>query len=157
VKRGKSVEKGGEVVGHVLYLKVAKNKFAPPFRTAEETLIYGKGVPVAWSVYNAAVACGVIVKKGSWLSYKGETLAQGDASCVAYMEKNPELIEEIRNAISEKLGANISSEPNSSESGPIVLDADGEETADEFFASSGETEMELETDEDPEDPDPEDM
>ena len=38
VRRGKQVTQGDTVIGHELYIKVVKNKQAPPFRTAHTTL-----------------------------------------------------------------------------------------------------------------------
>jgi recombination protein RecA len=95
VRRGKKIDKGDVTIGHELYMKVVKNKQAPPFRTAHTSLIYGKGIPRGVSVVDMAVDYEVIRKKGSWLAYKGETLAQGKEAVAQLLEKNLELQQEI--------------------------------------------------------------
>ncbi|MDR1977508.1 MAG: recombinase RecA [Synergistaceae bacterium] len=102
VKRGKKIEKGDDTIGHELYMKVVKNKQAPPFRSGHASLIYGKGIPKGVAVVDMAVDYEIIKKKGSWLAYKGETLGQGKESVAQFIEKNPELEKEI---IAETLAA----------------------------------------------------
>ncbi|MDR2180383.1 MAG: recombinase RecA [Synergistaceae bacterium] len=95
VRRGKKIEKGDDTIGHELYMKVVKNKQAPPFRTAHTSLIYGKGVPKGVAVVDMAVDYDVIKRKGSWLAYKGETLGQGKEAVAQFLEKNPDLEQEV--------------------------------------------------------------
>ena len=95
VRRGKKIDKGDDTIGHELYMKVVKNKQAPPFRTAHTSLIYGKGIPKGVAVVDMAIDYGVIKRKGSWLAYKGETLGQGKETVAQFLEKNLELEQEI--------------------------------------------------------------
>ncbi len=96
VRRGKQISKGDDVIGHELYIKVVKNKQAPPFRSAHCSLIYGKGIPLTMSIVDMAIDSGVVKRKGSWLTYKGETLAQGKDRLSEVLDKNPDLLSEIR-------------------------------------------------------------
>ncbi|NLD04372.1 MAG: recombinase RecA [Synergistaceae bacterium] len=107
VKRGKQVTQGETVIGHELWIKVVKNKQAPPFRTAHTTLIYGKGVPKAMSVLDMAIDREVVKRKGSWLSYKGETLGQGKEGVASYMDEHPELMEEITKDVLHKVAEGL--------------------------------------------------
>ena len=95
VRRGKSITRGDNIIGHELWIKVVKNKQAPPFRTAHASLIYGKGIPKAMAVLDMAIDMDVVKKKGSWLAYKGETLGQGKEKVTQLLEEQPELMEEI--------------------------------------------------------------
>ena len=108
VKRGKRIEKGEEVIGHDLYMKVVKNKQASPFKTARVSLLYGKGIPKGVAVVDMAIDYDVIKRKGSWLAYKGETLGQGKETVAAFIEKNPdlekEIIAEVMAAVSKGMG-----------------------------------------------------
>ncbi len=75
VKRGKQVTQGENVIGHELWIKVVKNKQAPPFRTAHTTaLIYGKGVPKAMSVLDMAIDREVVKRKAHGLPTKVKLL-----------------------------------------------------------------------------------
>ncbi|MDL2298744.1 recombinase RecA [Synergistaceae bacterium OttesenSCG-928-D05] len=107
VKRGKQVTQGENVIGHELWIKVVKNKQAPPFRTAHTTLIYGKGVPKAMSVVDMAIDREVLKRRGSWLAYKGETLAQGKESAASYLEEHPDLMEEITQDVLRKVAEGL--------------------------------------------------
>lgn len=95
VRRGKKIDKGETTIGHELFIKVVKNKLAPPFRTAHTSLIYGRGIPMGVAVVDMAVDYDVIRKKGSWLSYKGETLGQGKEAVAQFLEKNPSVQQEV--------------------------------------------------------------
>ncbi len=121
VKRGKQVTQGETVIGHELWIKVVKNKQAPPFRTAHATLIYGKGVPKAMSVLDMAIDREVVKRKGSWLAYKGETLGQGKEGVASYIDEHPELMEEITKDVLHKVaeGLGLLDEPATDEEEPL--------------------------------------
>ncbi len=102
VKRGKQVSQGDVAIGHELWVKVVKNKQAPPFRTAHTSLIYGKGVPKAVSVLDMALDHDVVKRKGSWLAYKGETLGQGKETVAQYIADHPDLMDEITKEVLAK-------------------------------------------------------
>jgi recombination protein RecA len=104
VRRGKAITQGDDTLGHELWIKVVKNKLAPPFRTAHTSLIYGKGVPAEMAVVDMAIDLEVIKRKGSWLAYKGENLGQGKEKVSKYLLETPALMEEIKKEILEKAG-----------------------------------------------------
>ena len=132
VKRGKAVTKGDETIGHELWIKVVKNKQAPPFRTAHATLIYGKGIPRLMSTVDMAIDAGVIKRKGSWLAYKGETLGQGKDKVATYLEEHPDLHEEVVKAVLDEaakgLGFVLGDDDDQPEGDdvPNVIDVDEE-------------------------------
>ena len=123
VRRGKKLEKSDVTIGHELYLKVVKNKLAPPFRTAHASLIYGKGIPLGVAVVDMAIDYGVMGKKGSWLTYKGETLGQGKETVSKFLAENPALQDEIMKAIMAKAGEGIGFIP---EAGDVMRSEDDE-------------------------------
>lgn len=102
VKRGKSISRGDETLGHELWIKVVKNKQAPPFRTAHASLIYGKGIPMEISLVDFALDYDILKRKGSWIAYKGETLGQGKESVGNYLVEHKDLMDEIISAIKAK-------------------------------------------------------
>ncbi len=115
VKRAASISQGDVPIGHELKIKVTKNKQAPPFRTAHTTLIYGKGVPKAMAVLDMALDMNIVKRKGSWIAYKGETLAQGKEGTAEYLQQHAELMEEIKREVLAKVA----------EDNGLILDAPG--------------------------------
>jgi recombination protein RecA len=103
VKRAATLSQGDIPIGHELKIKVTKNKQAPPFRTAHTTLIYGKGVPKAMAVLDMALDMNVVKRKGSWIAYKGETLAQGKEGTAEHIGERPELMDEIKKEVLAKV------------------------------------------------------
>ena len=126
VRRGKKLEKSDVTIGHELYLKVVKNKLAPPFRTAHASLIYGKGIPVGVSVVDMAIDVGIIGKKGSWLTYKGETLGQGKETVAKFLSENQALQDEIMKAIMAKVTEGMGDVP---EGGSGIISTENEDPA----------------------------
>ena len=131
VRRGKKIDKGEETIGHELFMKVVKNKLAPPFRSAHTNLIYSKDIPMGVAVVDMAVDYEVIRKKGSWLSYKGETLGQGKEAVAQFLEKNPSVQEEIIREIMAEVARGIGFQPQPNPGG----DPDAPEAAEEGAAS----------------------
>ena len=80
----------GQVVGNRTRVKVVKNKVAPPFTEAEFDILYTCGISYEGSVLDAALARGVVEKRGSWLSFGDTQLAQGSLATIDYLKANPE-------------------------------------------------------------------
>ena len=97
------MKQGDIPIGHELKIKVTKNKLAPPFRTAHATLIYGKGVPRAMAVLDMALDMNVVKRKGSWIAFKGESLAQGKEQTMEKLIASPELMAEIEREVMAKV------------------------------------------------------
>mgnify|MGYP002623824844 CR=1 FL=1 len=121
VRRGKKIDKGEVTIGHELYLKVVKNKLAPPFRMGHTSLIYGKGIPKDIVVVDMAIDYGIIVKKGSWLAYKGETLGQGRESVAQFLAEHKELQDEVVKGIMAKVSEGLGYMPDA-----MVTQGEGE-------------------------------
>ena len=85
----------GEVVGNRTRVKVVKNKVAAPFTEAEFDILYSCGISREGSILDAALVRGVVEKRGSWLSYGGEQLAQGSLAAIEYLKANPDLAAKI--------------------------------------------------------------
>ncbi|GHV29874.1 protein RecA [Synergistales bacterium] len=124
VRRAQTLSKGDVAIGHELKIKVTKNKQAPPFRTAHTTLIYGRGVPKEMAVVDMAIDMNILKKKGSWLAYKGETLAQGKEAASEKLTQHPDLMEEIRRDVLAKVA----------ELNGIVIQSDEAEEEDPIFS-----------------------
>ena len=84
-----------EVVGNRTRVKVVKNKVAPPFAEAEFDILYTCGISYEGSVLDAALVRGIVEKRGSWLSFGDENLAQGSLATIEYFKANPELVAKI--------------------------------------------------------------
>ena len=85
----------GQVVGNRTRVKVVKNKVAPPFTEAEFDILYTCGISYEGSVLDAALSRGIVEKRGSWLSFGDEQLAQGSLATIAYLKANPEVTQKI--------------------------------------------------------------
>ena len=89
------IKSGEEAVGIKGRLDVVKNKLAPPFRKAEYSISFGKGIDPVLSLANSAIALEIIKKKGGWFSFEGVTIAQGQEELVEKLEKDKEMLEKV--------------------------------------------------------------
>ncbi len=95
VRRASQIKSGDEVRGHRMKIKVAKNKLAPPFRTAEVDLIYGMGISRMGVLIDLALNEDIVQKSGTWFSYNNERLGQGRDNSIKFLEENLEIAEAI--------------------------------------------------------------
>ncbi len=103
VRRSESLKNGVDVVGNRTKVKVVKNKVAPPFKTAEFDIMYGKGISREGDIIDMAVKVGIIEKAGSWYSYNGDRIGQGRENAKKMLMDRPELCDEMEKVVKEKL------------------------------------------------------
>ena len=103
IKRTEGLKGDGVDVGNHVRVRVLKNKVAPPFRTAEFDIIFGKGICKTGNILDVAVNLDVVKKAGAWFSYNDEKLGQGRDKARDYLNANPELLSEIENIVRTKL------------------------------------------------------
>ena len=95
IRRGEAIKDGAMVLGNRTNIKVVKNKVAPPFKTAEVDIIYGKGISYVGEIVDLGVQAGIIQKAGAWFSYEGTKIGQGRENTKDFLENNPELLKKI--------------------------------------------------------------
>lgn len=102
IRKGQPLKDGADVIGNRTKCKVVKNKVAPPFRTAEFDVLYGKGISKMSEIIDIGVQLDIISKSGSWFYYGEDRIAQGRDKAREYFEQNPELAAEIEEKIKAK-------------------------------------------------------
>lgn len=93
------IKDGEDVLGRRAYIKVVKNKVAPPFRRAEFDILFGEGISRSGELLDLGIEYGIIQKSGSWFSYDGSKLAQGEQNAKNVIADNPELADELSTKI----------------------------------------------------------
>lgn len=89
------------VMGNLTKVKVLKNKVAPPFRTCEFDIMYGKGIAKESELIDLALSNKVMEKSGAWFLYK-ETKIQGRDKFEEFLIENPNVAEEIKVKLTSK-------------------------------------------------------
>ncbi len=127
IRRGETIKVGTEMVGAHTRAKVVKNKVAPPFKTAEFDIMYGKGISKMGEIVDLAVELDIIKKGGSWFSYGERRLAQGRDNVKALLESENELREEIEAKViaelQKKSGKDDTASAASESAASVAMDA----------------------------------
>ena len=95
----------GTVTGNRTKVKIVKNKVAPPFTEAEFDIMYNEGISTTGSLLDLALEKGVMEKRGSWISYKGNQFAQGRDAAKEALKRDEAVFGEIEAAVLEALNA----------------------------------------------------
>ena len=103
IKHTETLKGDGEDVGNHVRVRVLKNKVAPPFRTAEFDIIFGKGISKTGNILDVAVNLGIVNKAGAWFSYNDSKLGQGREKSKEFLDANPDLLAEIEKLVRDKL------------------------------------------------------
>ena len=99
IRKADALKDSDGLIGNRTKAKVVKNKLAPPFKTAEFDIIYGKGISQAGCLLDIGVEKGIIEKSGSWFSYQGDKFAQGREKARDYINSNEEFAKEIEEKV----------------------------------------------------------
>ncbi|MBD0269689.1 MAG: recombinase RecA [Cyanobacteria bacterium Co-bin8] len=128
IRRIQTLKKGTEEFGIRAKVKVAKNKVAPPFRIAEFDVIFGEGISTIGCLVDLAEQNGIVTRKGAWYSYNGENISQGRDNAIIYMKENPQVAQDIEQALKQKLmsgnAAPIEVEPGDEAEEEVLEDQD---------------------------------
>ena len=103
IRRSEAIKNGTEIVGNKVNIKVVKNKVAPPFKSTQVDIIYGKGISRDGEVLDLAVDKDIVDKSGAWYAYKGEKIGQGRENAKRYLVVHPDIMNEITEAIKASL------------------------------------------------------
>ena len=99
VRKGEQIKDGTNFIGNHVKCKIVKNKVAPPFKTAEFDIIFGKGISKESELVDLGVQFEIIEKSGSWFSYGGQRLAQGRDNVRVLLTEDKALAAEIEEKI----------------------------------------------------------
>ncbi|KAL6507193.1 hypothetical protein OROHE_022092 [Orobanche hederae] len=105
----------GITVGSQVVVKIVKNKHAPPFRTAEFELEFGRGISREAEIIDLGCKHKLITKSSSWF-YLGDQSFNGKDAFKKYLSENESVRDELTKKLREKL---IDVEP---ESGDAVVE-----------------------------------
>jgi recombination protein RecA len=102
VRRGEKIEKNKEEVGHLVKIKIVKNKVAPPFKKCEVPVIFGKWFDYAGDIVEAGMLMGLITRAGAFYSVAGEKF-QGREALTTFLENTLDLTKKLEQEIILKI------------------------------------------------------
>ncbi len=111
VRRGDAIKIGTEQTGSRTKVKIVKNKVAPPFRTAEFDMIYGKGISRSGDLLDAAAARGIVGRAGTYYNYGETRLGQGRDASRTFLDENQAIFEEINTKVRDAYKAERAGKP----------------------------------------------
>ena len=106
IKRVEGLKGDGEDIGNHVRVHILKNKVAPPFRTAEFDIIFGKGICKIGNILDVAVDLDIVKKAGSWFSFNDDKLGQGRDKAKEFLAANPDILNQVETLVREKLANN---------------------------------------------------
>jgi recombination protein RecA len=98
-------DSAGKVLGSHVRAKVVKNKVAPPFAEAEFDIMYDCGISREGSVIDVATDLGVLEKKGSWIAFEGQMIAQGREAAKDALKADAKLLDQVIASVNAKVAA----------------------------------------------------
>lgn len=107
VRRTNVLKHGEDIVGNRTRVRVVKNKLSPPFRQAEFDVLYGQGMSRSGELLDLAVEQGLIVKNGSWFSYKAARVGQGREQAKAFLQASSDITTALELQVRQNLGLAI--------------------------------------------------
>ena len=90
--------------GIVVKAKFVKNKLADPYKEVDFAIYFTDGLSKYSDVFNAAITYGVLDKKGTWISYNKENIAQGEFKALEYLKANNDVYKKIKQEVLEIMG-----------------------------------------------------
>lgn len=95
VRRGDPIKNGTDQVGARTKVKVVKNKVAPPFKSVEFDMIFGRGISRSGDLLDIATTRNIIGRAGTYYNYGEVRLGQGRDNARQFLDENRPIFEEI--------------------------------------------------------------
>lgn len=105
IRRKEVIKDGNEIIGNRVRVKIVKNKVAPPFKEVEFDILYNEGISKIGDMIDLATEYGIIVKSGSWYSYKTDR-AQGREGLKKLFVENQELMDTLESEVKAQFSSN---------------------------------------------------
>jgi recombination protein RecA len=100
IRKGQPLKDGdGNVYGTRTKVKVAKNKMAPPMRSTEFDVLFGRGICQVGEVLDLGIAHGLVEKSGAWIGFEGERVGQGREKARQALIENHDLFARMRETV----------------------------------------------------------
>ncbi len=93
------IKDGEQIIGARIRAKVVKNKVAPPFREAEFDILFDCGISTEADLLDAAAACNVVTRTGTWYTFGQMRLGQGRDNARQFLRDNPDIAAQIRERV----------------------------------------------------------
>ena len=104
IRRAETIKVSDNPVGSRTKVKIAKNKLAPPFKTCEFDIMYGKGISTVGDILDLAEELKIVNKSGAWYSYNELRIGQGRENAKQFLVDNAEICLEIENFVRKEYG-----------------------------------------------------
>ena len=107
IRRITSLKEGADIVGNRTRVKIVKNKVAPPFKSTEFDIMYGKGISREGDIIDLAIKGDIVEKTGAWFSYGEMKIGQGRENAKHYLQENEDIYFEIIKKVRAFMGIEI--------------------------------------------------
>ena len=104
IRRIGAIKDRDVLVGNKTRIKIVKNKLAPPFRSVEVEILYGRGVCRAGELMMLGETHGLVTRSGSWYHFGEVSLGQGRERSREALKADPALLAQLEAAIDAHLG-----------------------------------------------------
>jgi len=105
IRRIGSIKSNDAIIGNRVRAKVVKNKVAPPFKSAEFDIMFGRGISREGDLLDTGLALGIVQKSGAWLSVGDLRIGQGRENAKQFLAENADVATELENAVIEAMRA----------------------------------------------------
>lgn len=133
IRRIGHVKKGEETIGSQVLVKIVKNKHAPPFKTAQFELEFGKGISRDSEIIDLGLKHKFITKGGGAMYSMKEQNFRGKDAIKRYFAENEDVREELMLKLRQKLIDQVEKKESDTETpdGDQLEDIVTSETTDE--------------------------
>lgn len=110
IRRAQTLRESNRPYGMITKIKIAKNKVAPPFRSADLEIHFGSSTGIygfnkSLSLIDGAIELKTIILKGSCYYFNDRKIAVGKEKLIALLASDQELYNSIFDATNELMGS----------------------------------------------------